>query len=159
MGFGAVRSVSIPVGDNSRREKKKDMKTKTSFRFHILLLFFVPNAHIGAGRRTHSAHHIKFTFIQSSLEGVRGKPLCEREVPPKKSAGRRAHSAHHIKLTPIQSSLRGSKGELSAKESSPLKNIYQSQTSAITSTSARTPLGRSRTATQLLAGLLVKYLP
>ena len=38
------------------------------------------------------------------------------------------------------------------------KTNYQPQT-AITSTSARTPLGSSLTATQDLAGRLVKYLP
>ena len=67
--------------------------------------------------REHSVHHIKLTFIQSSLEGARGKPLCEREVPPKKLlTGRRERLAHHIKPTHIQSSLRGCGGTLSERE-------------------------------------------
>ena len=66
------------------------MKTEARFRFHILLLFLSPMHSIGAGMRARTAHQIKYTLIQSSLEGARGKPLCEREVPSKKhSAGMR----------------------------------------------------------------------
>ena len=74
---------------------------------------------IGAGMRARTAHQIKYTLIQSSLEGVtgvpqcelvelwgftvRGKPLCEREVPSKKLwAGMCEHSAHRITLIFIQ---------------------------------------------------------
>ena len=53
-----MRSVSIPAGDNSRHEKKKDVKTETSFRFHILLLFLSPNAqHWGGKTRTLAASY------------------------------------------------------------------------------------------------------
>ena len=104
-------SVSLPVGDGSRHEKKKDMKTETSFRFHILLLFLSPMHSIGAGRRELLAHQITFTPIQSSLRG-RGGTLSEREFPRISFPSKKYEPiAHQVIFTPIQSSLEGAWGK------------------------------------------------
>ena len=76
-------SVSLPVGDGSRHEKKKDMKTETSFRFHILLLFLSPMHSIGGGKtRTLGASNYVYPYSKFS-EGAWGNALRKR-VPPNK---------------------------------------------------------------------------
>ena len=71
------------------KEKQKDIKKGNELPF-LISFSFLRDLRSHTGMRERSAHRITFIPIQSSLEGARGKPLCEREVPPKKlSAGMR----------------------------------------------------------------------